>query len=481
MSDSLKKTMVNALKWSAVDRTLQQGVQFVIGIVLARLLCPADYGLIGMIMIFAQIAYVMVESGLGSALLRTKDITETHYNTMFITNLAISVLMYLILFFASPAIAAFFNQPELIQIARITFLAILFNAFYLVPYNHINREMDYKSLAKVNFSSTIISGAIGITLAMGGYGVWALVAQQVCYHFFRMIAFYILTRWKPSLLFSWKILRGYASFSAHILGNTLLTVIFNNIYTFLLGKLYPVKQVGLYTQANKMSETVNFTFISILTSAYRMFSKINEQKERVARILRSMTQKTSILFIPVILVLAVVARPLFVALLGPQWEDSVIYFQLLCISNIFTPMYQLNVHALNALGLSRTTFYIEVIKKVMILASIGICLWLDYSIIYMLGLYAVICWFTYFLSEITIKAQLDITFIQQFTDVSAALLTAVVLSIPCLLLDKVIGNVYMLFCTDVAITVILYITIVWLFRRDIIDEIKNMVKGEIEK
>ena len=130
MSDGLKKTMVNALKWSAVDRTLQQGVQFVIGIVLARLLCPADYGLIGMIMIFAQIAYVMVESGLGSALVRTEECTSKHTNTVFFTNLAISAVMYVLLFFSAPYIALFFNQPALVNISRVMFTAILFNAFY---------------------------------------------------------------------------------------------------------------------------------------------------------------------------------------------------------------------------------------------------------------------------------------------------------------------------------------------------------------
>lgn len=478
MSDNLKKTMVNALKWSAVDRTLQQGVQFVIGIVLARLLCPADYGLIGMIMIFAQIAYVMVESGLGSALLRTNDITETHYNTMFYTNLTLSVVMYVALFFLAPFIADFFHQPSLVEISRVTFIAILFNALYLVPYNHINREMDYKSLAKVNFISTVISGGIGIAMAFTGFGVWALVVQQTGYHFFRMIAFYFLTRWRPSALFSWSILKGYIPFSANMLGTTLLTVLFNNIYTFIIGRTYKVDVVGNYTQGYKISETVNFTFVAILGSAYNLFSKIHDQKERLRQYVRSLNQKISIICLPLTLFLTVSAQPLFFILFGEKWLDAVPFFQLLCLANLFVPIYQINVHAINARGYSKTTFMIELFKRAIMLISILCSFYFDLGIYYMLLGYVLACWMAFAISCITTKRHIGVYFKHQFKDMITSVLTAIIIALPCYAASLLIENLYLLFAVEVTIAAMLYILIITTFQKDLLKEVKLLLKGE---
>lgn len=478
MSDGLKKTMASALKWSAVDRTLQQGVQFVIGIVLARLLCPADYGLIGMIMIFVQIAYVMVESGLGAALLRTKDITETHYNTMFYTNLALSVILYTILFLIAPFIADFFHQPSLVEISRVTFIAILFNALYLVPYNHINRELDYKSLTKVNFISTVLSGSIGIAMALGGCGVWALVVQQTGYHFFRMVVFYFQTRWKPSLLFSWSILKGYIPFSANMLGSTLLTVIFNNIYTFIIGRTYKVEVVGNYTQGYKISETVNFTFVAILGSAYNLFSKIHDQKERLIQYVRSLNQKISFICLPLTLFLAVSAKPLFYILFGEKWLDAVPFFQLLCLANLFVPIYQINIHAINASGYSKTTFRIELFKRSIMLISILCCFYYDLGIYNMLLGYVLACWLAFAASCISTKKHIGVYFKHQFVDIIASLITALVIAVPCFGISYIIDNLYLLFTAELVTASLLYILITVIFQKDLIKDVKMLLRSE---
>ena len=270
MGDKLKEKMLGALAWSSVDRVAQQVVQLVIGIALARLLSPTDYGLMGMVMIFAALSYVLVEGGFNYALVRTKNLDDRYTNTVFYTNMAVSVTLYLILFFGAPLIADFFEQPRLTDIARVTFLAILFNAAYLVPFAIIGKNMDYKSLAKTNIIGTLCGGLLGILLAWRGYGVWALVAQQTGYHFFRIFGFYWYTRWRPRLMFSFGIIREFGSFTLPILGSSLLTVIFNNLYTFLLGKYYPIRQVGYYTQAYKVSDAANFMFVSIRSEEHNV-------------------------------------------------------------------------------------------------------------------------------------------------------------------------------------------------------------------
>lgn len=473
--------MLGALKWATVDRVAQQGIQFVIGVILARLLDPKDYGLMGMIIIFAQIAYVMVESGLGYALVRTTDITETHKNTVFYSNCGISVILYAVLWFCAPAIATFFNQPDLVWIARVTFLAILFNALYLVPYNLIGRALDYKTLTKINLTSTILSGISGILLAFYGLGVWALVVQQTSYHFFRMILFHFYSTWKPAMLFSFQILKGYAGFSVNMLGTSLLTVLFNNIYTLLLGKFYAVKQVGYYTQGNKMSDTVNFTFLAILSTVYNLMAQIHEQTERVANILRTFTKNVSVITLPLTLFLIVAAKPLFFLLFGEKWLDAVPYFQLMCAANLFAPLYQLKVHALNARGRSRATFLIELVKRIIIVVSIVVCFWLDWDIKVMLLFYIASCWLAYALSAIIIKRELTVYYRHQMLDILHGVLAGALVGAIAYIMSICFDNLYITFCVQSAASIAIYSAYQMLFNHQFLHETKNLIKGKVDE
>jgi O-antigen/teichoic acid export membrane protein len=417
--------MLGALTWSSIDRVAQQGVQFLIGIVLARLLSPTDYGLMGMVMIFATLSYVLVESGFNYALVRTKNLTEAHTNTIFYTNLGISCTLYTLLFITAPYIAQFFGQPELTAIARVTFLAILFNACYLVPYALINKALDYKSLAKINLSATLLSGGIGITLAYLNYGVWALVIQQTSYHFFRIFGFYYQTKWRPALLFKWQVIREYYHFSAHIMASSLLTILFNNIYTLILGKLYPIKQVGYYTQAYKASETANFTFQAIFNATYNLFAQIHDERERLVHILNTLIQRAALVVIPITVCLIVIAKPLFFTLFGEKWLPAVPYFQLICLGNLLIPLYQINIHSINAIGKSNVSFSVEISKRILILASIVIGL--KWEIFGLLIGYAIACSVAWVISCSRVKKELGLPLLQQVKHIVPALLLSLFL------------------------------------------------------
>lgn len=448
MSD-LKNKMLGALTWSSIDRVAQQGVQFLIGIVLARLLSPTDYGLMGMVMIFAGLSYVLVESGFNYALVRTKELKPEHTNTIFYTNLAISLVLYLVLFFTAPYIALFFNQPELTAIARVTFLAILFNACYLVPFALINKALDYKSLAKINLSATLIGGTAGISMAYLDYGVWALVVQQTSYHFFRIFGFYYHTKWKPSLTFKWQVIRNYYKFSSHIMASSVLSIVFNNIYTLILGKLYPIKQVGYYTQAYKTSETANFTFLSIFTTTYNLFAQIHDQKERLTRILNTIQERAALVVIPITILLIVIGQPLFYTLFGEKWLPSVPYFQLICAANILIPLYQINIHAINAIGKSNVSFGIEVSKRFLILASILVGL--AWNIFGLLVGYAVACTLAWGISCCEIKRRLQVSLWLQLKQVVPALLISVALGAFTYWLSTYICNPYLQLGTQIGV------------------------------
>lgn len=422
MGDNLKEKMIGALTWSAVDRVAQQGVQFIVGIILARLLSPYDYGLLGIVMVFAAIAYTMVEGGLQSAIVRTHNLNGKHCDTVFYTNLAISSLLYAALYFSAPFIADFYNEPRITSVARVIFLAIIFNSFYLVPYALFGRDMDYKSQAKINFLSTVAGGAAGVALAFTGYGIWALVIQQLGYHFVRMILFYVFSKWRPGLGFSLSVLKEYWSFSIHLLSNNIIGVLFNNLYTFLIGKLYPIQQVGFYTQAYKMSDTVNFTFNAILSTTYNMFAQIHEQAERVSRILGEISKRVSIVAIPLLGYLIISAEPLFQVLFGDKWLPAVPYFQLLCAANLFNASHRINVNALNALGQSKVTFNIELVKRILILVSIALTF--RYGINELLIGFVIACYGGFFASMAYVKKYLGIKYMKQFSFIYKGLITA---------------------------------------------------------
>lgn len=478
MSDNLKQKTVNALKWSAVDRLGQQGVQFVIGILLARLLSPDDYGLIGMIMIFAALSFVLVESGFGQALIRKKEATETDYNSVFYFNIFVSVVLYILLFFSSPFIASYFNQPQLDVLGKVIFTAILFNAFYLVPFARMIKVMDFKSIAKVNLISTLLSGFTGVVMAFMHFGVWSLVAQQVLFHFFRMIAYQLVVKWRPKALFSFSVIRGFWGFTLPILGTSLLNVIFNNLYVFILGKYYQKKDVGFYTQANKLSETFNFSFQQILLGGtYSMFCQIQEDDERFRRILREITRKASIVSIPVMLVFIAIANPFIYVLLSAKWLPSVPYFQLLCLASLFSPFYSLNISAMNARGLSKETFIIEISKKGLILLSVLFCF--QFGVITMLWGYVLASFVAHLISVVYVKRDIQHFIKNQITDLFPGFLVGLFTAIPAFLLSFVISNNHLLILAQFVIVSIIYVFSVKYIQPGLYSKTLNLIKEKL--
>lgn len=478
MSDNLKKKTVNAIKWSAIDRFGQQGVQFFIGILLARLLSPEDYGLISMIMIFAALSLVLVESGFGQALIRKKEATELDYNSVFYFNIFTSILLYSILFFSTPYIAAYFNQPQLDLLGKVIFIAILFNAFYLVPFARMTKVLDFKSIAKVNLISTFLSGILGVAMAFMHYGVWSLVAQNVSFQFFRMMAYQVIVKWRPKLLFSFSIIREFWGFTLPILGTALLNVVFNNLYVFILGKYYQKKDAGYYTQANKLSETFNFSFQQVLLGGtFSMFSQIQDDDQRFKRILREITRKASIVSIPVMLVFIAIAHPFVYVLLSAKWLPSAPYFQLLCLASLFTPFYFLNITALNSRGLSKQTFVIETAKKVLILLSVVVSF--RFGVLVMLWGYAMASFIAYLISIVYIKRDITHYIKNQITDLFPAFTIGMLTALPAYMLSFVIINNYLLISAQFVTVMIIYVSSVKVIQPELYGKTLDVIKDKL--
>jgi O-antigen/teichoic acid export membrane protein len=481
MSDNLKRKMLNALTWTTIDRFGQQAIQLVIGLVLARLLSPDDYGLIGMVMIFIALSSVLIDGGFGQALIRKEKANQTDFSTIFFLNLAISVFLYLILFFSAPLIAFFFHQPRLILISRILFISIIFNALYFVQFVLIIKEVAFKSLAKVNISTTIISGGIGIFLALKGAGVWALIFQQISYHLFRLILFFIIRQWRPIPVFSISVIKEFWRFSVHLLGTSLLNATFYNIYLVLIGKLYPLKQLGYFTQANKLSETVNFSFQQILQGGtYPLLVQIQDQEERYRRVYRKIIRSISIFLFPFIFTLIVVSRPLIAILLSGKWAASIPLFQLLCLANIFTPFFGLNISVLTSKGESKKSFQLELIKKGFILLSIFVCF--IYGIITMLIGFVLANFIAYGVSMFFIRKSLTYHLRQQFFDIFPSLMVSLLVSIIVFLAKGIVHHhMLILLLLQVTIALIIYILFVYVFDNNLFLKIKTYITDRILK
>jgi O-antigen/teichoic acid export membrane protein len=476
MGDNLKEKMVGALKWSTVDRLGQQTVQFAIGVVLARLLSPDDFGLIGIVMIFAALSYVLVDSGFGQALIRKKDASDLDYNTVFFFNLTTSLLLYVLLYFVAPYIAVFFNQPALKSIARVIFLAVVFNSLYLVQFTKLGKKMDFKTLAKINILSTLLSCIVGVGMAFAGFAVWSLVLQQVLFHFLRFLFSLIFVKWKPQFLFSFEVIRGMWRFSINLLGTSVLNVIFNSTYVLILGKFYPKSEVGYYSQGNKLSETFNFTFQSILIgSSYSLFSQIHNDEERFRRIFREITRKTAMITLPVFLVMIAVAEQLIEVVWSVKFLPSVPYFRFLCLAALFAPLYSLNITALNARGESKSTFRIEILKKSLILMSIFVAF--PYGISAMLWGYVAASIIAYVFSLIYIKRNLKHFYKHQLQDVIFSLITGLCIALPVFFIGYASLQVYLLLLFQLVVAGLLYIFVLKLFFKDVYLKILSILQS----
>lgn len=368
---SLKKRTVVALFWSFLDKFGQKVIFLISSVFLMRMLATSDYGIMGSLLIFVAFSSLLIDSGFGRALLNRKEISALEYSTVFYFNLGISALLYVVLFFSAPLIAQLFNEPLLIPVSRMLFLSLIFNGFSLIQQVIFIKASDFKTQTKANTVALVISTAIALVMAWQGFGVWALVAQNVIYAFFRSILFWLFSAWRPQWMFSTAKLKKFFAFSNKLLLSGTIGAVFNNIYPSIIAIFYPMQQVGYYTQAYKYQETpfvvLSDTFRSV---SMLILSEINDQTERLRRVLAKLMKSMAFLSFPIAMILILIAEPLFATLFGEKWLPSVPYFQILCVGGAVSPF----TFTLNELFIAkeRADFFlsVEVIKRFILVGLI---------------------------------------------------------------------------------------------------------------
>ena len=370
---SLKKQTFSGLIWTFTDTIFLKGSSFVAQLVLARLLGPKEFGLIGMIAVFVAIGASLVDSGLSSSLIRTKDADDKDFCTVFFTNLTISILVYIIVFIAAPFIAKFYDQSILVPIIRTYCLSFIVSSFSAIQIAIVIKNMQFKKFMLLNIPGTIIGIITGIVLGYMGFGVWSIVWMYLSTQISQSIMLWIFSKWKPSLNFSVERLNFHFHFGYKLMLSGLLNTTFDNIYNVVIGKFYPVQTLGYYERAYLFNQYPVATITGIVDKVtYPMLANIQDQKERISLVYKKILQIAFFITAPLMLGAAAIAKPLFLLVLGEQWLPAVPFFQILCIGSIFYPIHVFNINVLKVYGRSDLFLKLEILKKLVIIFSVAV-------------------------------------------------------------------------------------------------------------
>lgn len=360
-----RKGVLSNFLWRFAERCGAQFVTFIVSIVLARLLMPEDYGTVALVTVFTTIMQVFVDSGLGTALIQKKDADDLEFSSVFYFNFAICIVLYLIMFFAAPIIASFYKIPELTPIVRVISLTIIISGVKGVQQSYVSRNMLFKRFFYATLGGTIFSAFIGIAMAYAGFGVWAIVAQQLSNTAIDTLILWITVKWRPKLMFSWKRLKGLLEFGWKMLCSALLDTIYNNLRNLLIGKVYSYADLAYYNEGKKFPDliatNINSSINSVLLPA---MSNEQDNKDRVKNMARRSIMVSCYMMAPLMMGLACCARNVVIVVLTEKWLPCVFFLQIFCISYMFYPIHTANLNAIKAMGRSDLFLKLEIWKKI---------------------------------------------------------------------------------------------------------------------
>ena len=368
---SLKSKTIKGASWSFVDNIAGSGITFLVGIVLARLLTPEEFGLIGIITIFIAVFNSIVDSGFSNALIRKNDAKQIDYNTAFIFNLILSVFVFIVLFFLAPLIGDFFKEPQLVPLTRVMSIIVLINAFALVQRTLLVKKVDFKTQTKVSIIASSSSGVIGLGMAFTGFGVWSLVAQQLSRQFLNTFFLWVYNKWRPQLEFSIKSFKELFNFGWKLLVSGLIATIWTQLYQIVIGKFYTTAALGQFTRAKQFTDIFSSNLTGVVQRvSYPVLSSIQDEKDRLKQGYKKIIKTTMFLTFILMLGLAAVAKPMVLVLIGEKWLPSVEFLQILCFSAMLYPLHAINLNMLQVKGRSDLFLILEIVKKIIAIGPI---------------------------------------------------------------------------------------------------------------
>jgi O-antigen/teichoic acid export membrane protein len=426
----LKKKTLSGLFWSFSDLIINQGIKFIIQIVLARLLLPKDFGIIGMITVFIAVSQSIIDSGFSNALIREKESSQEDFSTVFYFNLFMAAVLYILLFLFSESISSFFKEPQLVSILRVLALVIIVNSFGLIQRTILVKKIDFKTQTKISVISSIVSGVIAILCAYQGFGVWSLVIQTLLSQFIQSLLLSLYNRWVPSLVFSIDSFKKLFTFGWKLLVSGLINTLYNNLYFLIIGKKFSAVELGYYTNAEKLLDAVAQSITtSVQKVSYPVLSSIKEDEDKLRVAYKKIIKTTVFIAFPLMLGATAVANPLITLVFGEKWVNSIIYFQISCFAGMLYPLHAINLNILQVKGRSDLFLRLEIIKKIIGLSLISIVLFLKLGIIGLLWSAVLGSYISYFINSYYSAELLSYSTIEQIKDVIPVFIISILMSI----------------------------------------------------
>lgn len=454
--NNLQSKATHGVVWSAIERYSLQGVQFILTLVMARLLTPHDYGLIGMLAIFMGVSQVFIDGGFSNALIRSKKRTEEDYCTVFYINLVISIIIYCILFVSAPLIEDYFHQPLLKEITRIYSLNLILNSLVAVNKVQLTVNVDFKTLSKISLTAALISGIIGIIFAYLGIGVWALVVQMLLNAVFNVVLSIYYVRWFPREKFSMESFHCLFGYGSKLLLASLLHSVYVNLYNLVIGKRYSSADLGLYTRAQQFAYFAGSNVSDVLQRvSFPILSELQDDDNRLISAYRKYIGLATWALFPVLLGLCGMAKPLITAILTEKWLECVPYMQILCFSLLCDSMNRVNLNLLYVKGRSDWVLRLEIVKKVIAMILLFTAMFYGIkAICFSKVLYSIISLYlnTYYTNKL-----FNYGFIQQIKEVLPQLFLAIIMMFGCLVFSYSIFNPFISLFASLTTGVLFYI------------------------
>jgi O-antigen/teichoic acid export membrane protein len=365
LNSSLRSKTINALIWNSIQRFGVLLLSFLCNLVLARLLSPSDFGSIAMLSLFVGLSRVFIDSGFGAAIIQKKNITQKDLSTIFFWNLAVSIISVIILYFSAPAIAKFYQIPLLKDILRIQSISLIINSFCIVQTCKLIKELKFKILSVRGLFSTLAGSLVAITMAFLDYNVWSLVAKELIASTVSVLLLWKIAKWRPVFIFSWTSFKELFSYGSKLLLSSLVNTLYTNIQTLVIGRVFSVKDLGYYAQANKLESLSATSLTSIVGQVtFPVFSSISDDYERLKNVVRKNMKTINFIAFPLLTFLIVIAKPLIVFFFTDKWLNSVPFFQILCINGMLSPLNTANAEIFKAIGRSDIYFRLQLIQGI---------------------------------------------------------------------------------------------------------------------
>ena len=415
-SNNIKQKAAAGMVWTALQKYSTMFIQFISGIILARLLTAYDYGCIGMLSIFMVLAESFIDGGFGSALIQKKRPTQEDYSTIFYWNLGMAVLMYAILFVCAPAISRFYDIPLICSVLRVQGLVLFIYAFNIVQRNQLKKKLNFKVLSIVTITTSSIALVVTIIMAYKGFGVWALVAQNLITAAIPAIVFWFFIKWRPIWTFSWKSFKELFGFGFYMFLTNLLNRFGQQIQGLLIGKVYNPSTMGYYSKALGTEKLASHSISGIMTQVtYPLYAEVQDKKEVLINMIKRLTMTLAYVTFPLMFILLLCAKPIFVLLYSERWLQSVPYFQVLCIAGLASCLISVNTQPIAAIGRSRTMFIWTVIKRAVGIAFIvvGLAVWGMKGLLVGVVLNT---WFSYLVNILLVSKYVGYRWSQQLLD-----------------------------------------------------------------